>query len=749
MCAWVGDRSRQRWVYRKALLCLAMLGLAAGSVRAEDHFWSSLGGGSFNYWENWVPNWVPGEDDRAIFDLDMDPAYEVTFYEGATNQECIFRTDKVIMDLGGFPYTLTHPGYALTVGEDFGHVAEVLLYNGTIDATATHVGLWDDSAGTLDLESGLTLNISEHFIVGQDGDGSATIHDDASVTTGWASIGAYDSGNTGTLNVDGPSAELTVNETIRVGESGYGVLNLLNDARASSRIGYIGDSFTGYGEIHITDGAEFVLSEWLATGGFGGGLLTIAQAGRLELLDLSIAFEEGSIGQVDLLDADSRIDASRYILVGDRGSGTMNVSLQADVTAESLLVGVSENTDGELNISDADTTVTVQNNLVSGLFGVGEINIINGADVRTTEPGGWIFVGQIAGSDGYMLVDGGSTLTAENAPLVVGEEGQAAIDIFGGSEVHTAGELFMGWYEGAFGQLTISGEGSKYTSDCGYPARVGDEGEGTLVIEDGGRFEKPGAFFMGIGQTGVGTVTLNGSTCVFTGEQLSVGEYGIGLFFVGDGRAALGDVDPIDVPSGEMHLAGYYTQLTGTGTVTGNVVSFGSARVRPGGDQAASLTGVLTINGDYTQQDARLAIKIKGTAAGSEYGVLNVTGTATLGGELQIMPIEGFEPQPGDEFVVLTAGVVDGTFSVYAGLEAFIVTYNAESVVVTIPYPGDLNCDMNVDLLDVEAFVMALLDPAAYQSVYPTCSVMLADMDGNGTVDGLDIQRFVDVLLAS
>jgi len=749
MCAWVGDRSRQRLVYRKALLCLAMLGWAAGSVRAEDHFWSSLGGGSFNDWENWVPNWVPGEDDRAIFSLGMDPAYEVTFYEGVTNLSCVFRTDKVALDLGGETYTLTSPGWGLSVGEDAGQAAEVLFYNGTLSTDTARIGTWAGSSGTLDLVAPLTMNVALYLFVGNEGDGLMNVNDGVSLTADFAGLGVFGVGNTGVLSLDGPNAEFTVNYGLTVGEAAYGFLELYNGATVNAETCYVGGESTGYGEVSITDESEFLISEWLSLGRDGSSLLTITGASRLGLRDLYVGGEAAGEGFVYLMDADSRIDASGSVLVGSQGYGSMNVAQQATLSAETLIVGAGEASQGDLTVLDGGTTTTVQNKMIAGQWGGGSINVASGADVRTTESGGWIIVADQVNSVGYVYVDGDSSLTAEQAPIVVGNSGIGGMAVYGGSELYSSDELFMGSYEDSYGQLLISGEASKYTSGPGYAARVGEEGTGELIIEDGGAFEKPGSCFLGIESTSLGAVTLDGEASVFKCEQLSVGEYGIGLFFVGDGRAALGDVDPIDVPSGEMHLAGYYTQLTGTGTVTGNVVSFGSARVMPGGDEAASLTGVLTINGDYTQQDARLAIKIKGTAAGSEYGVLNVTGTATLGGELQIMPIEGFEPQPGDEFVVRTASVVDGIFSVCAGLEAFIVTYNAESVVVTIPYPGDLNCDMNVDLLDVEAFVMALLDPAAYQSIYPTCSVMLADMDGNGTVDGLDIQLFVDVLLAS
>ncbi|TWT45357.1 hypothetical protein RAS1_17800 [Phycisphaerae bacterium RAS1] len=56
---------------------------------------------------------------------------------------------------------------------------------------------------------------------------------------------------------------------------------------------------------------------------------------------------------------------------------------------------------------------------------------------------------------------------------------------------------------------------------------------------------------------------------------------------------------------------------------------------------------------------------------------------------------------------------------------------------------GDLNCDGSVDILDINAFVLALSDPAAYGSAYPACDRDLADMNGDGSVDILDINPFV------
>jgi hypothetical protein len=59
---------------------------------------------------------------------------------------------------------------------------------------------------------------------------------------------------------------------------------------------------------------------------------------------------------------------------------------------------------------------------------------------------------------------------------------------------------------------------------------------------------------------------------------------------------------------------------------------------------------------------------------------------------------------------------------------------------------GDLNCDGLVDFDDINPFVLALGDPASYQSQYPNCSADLGDVNGDGIVDFDDINPFVALL---
>jgi hypothetical protein len=61
-------------------------------------------------------------------------------------------------------------------------------------------------------------------------------------------------------------------------------------------------------------------------------------------------------------------------------------------------------------------------------------------------------------------------------------------------------------------------------------------------------------------------------------------------------------------------------------------------------------------------------------------------------------------------------------------------------------WPGDLNCDGSFNFLDINPFVLALVDPDRYAKVFPDCDVLNADINGDGLVDFRDINPFVALL---
>ena len=64
-----------------------------------------------------------------------------------------------------------------------------------------------------------------------------------------------------------------------------------------------------------------------------------------------------------------------------------------------------------------------------------------------------------------------------------------------------------------------------------------------------------------------------------------------------------------------------------------------------------------------------------------------------------------------------------------------------------LPIPADANCDNGVGNGDLEAFIEQLLDPVGYMAVHPNCDPAACDLNSDGSVDGLDIPRFLDLII--
>lgn len=76
------------------------------------------------------------------------------------------------------------------------------------------------------------------------------------------------------------------------------------------------------------------------------------------------------------------------------------------------------------------------------------------------------------------------------------------------------------------------------------------------------------------------------------------------------------------------------------------------------------------------------------------------------------------------------------------------VDRGADEVVAPAGYlAGDVNCDCSLDAFDIDAFIVALIDPASYPPRFPTCDISSADIDGSGRVDAFDIEPFVQILI--
>lgn len=199
----------------------------------------------------------------------------------------------------------------------------------------------------------------------------------------------------------------------------------------------------------------------------------------------------------------------------------------------------------------------------------------------------------------------------------------------------------------------------------------------------------------------------------------------------------------LEVDSNALFLQGGTLAGAGTGTqgrVDSNVSNTGGV-VAPGGVQGdgASPTGILTIEGTFTQSDpGELAIQITDTTPGTDYDRLVVTGLATLGGTLRITLAPGYTPVIGDTFDVLTAPAINGSFNtVIVENEPFDLQANLETQLTRVRITigerclGDYDRDGGLTPADVSAFFADFEEGAAN-----------ADLDQDGGITPADVSVF-------
>lgn len=141
------------------------------------------------------------------------------------------------------------------------------------------------------------------------------------------------------------------------------------------------------------------------------------------------------------------------------------------------------------------------------------------------------------------------------------------------------------------------------------------------------------------------------------------------------------------------------------------------------------------------------------------YAIDPVTGALTYTGHVFIVGMQGSVGAVhalDDLFFVTnnsTYGVysftlnADGSFTQHGGLYS-TQGIAPRGIAVWKPsfQPGDLNCDGAINPFDIDPFILALTDPAAYANAHPNCNYMLADVNGDGAVNPFDIDPFIAVL---
>ena len=173
--------------------------------------------------------------------------------------------------------------------------------------------------------------------------------------------------------------------------------------------------------------------------------------------------------------------------------------------------------------------------------------------------------------------------------------------------------------------------------------------------------------------------------------------------------------------------------------------------VQSGGTLApGNSPGTTTIEGDYTIQDAgTLEIEVEGMDTG-EFDEVHVGGTASLDGTLDIQLEGEYDASVGETIVVLTASNIIGEFSsVTTTMEndtIMIPLYSSTSMMLCGSTLGDMDVDCDVDLQDIDEFLLALNDPIAYVLQEGYSGETLGDFDNDNDLDFDDVDGFAAAL---
>ncbi|MXO64077.1 beta strand repeat-containing protein [Qipengyuania oceanensis] len=558
---------------------------------------------------------------------------------------------------------------ALDIGvSTFAQYGEVNVADGaSIEAARAAVvftNLSPVDAGIMYLDNHGTISGSVGVYVNPNGQGispSVYIYNDGTITgttTGFAVI---------TGNAD-DSLELTENAIVNgIVDLGGGDADILSvgftDGAAADAIGSVAQTInTEY--LSVNDGY------WIANTG--------------NSVYQRIAIDQGAGLEIQQVDGYAAVVAPNVVVDGE-----LALNFNTDTEAGDL-TGISIEGDGSVHVTG---TATILFDDTSGLTYTGGTYVENGTLLLTDEYGYNVYT---SGDGTFQLGDGdtagdftGSLVNDGTFVFARSDDYTFSGDFSGTGSFEKLGEgriLFDGLY--AFDGLT--------TIYAGSVALSGALAADTQLQVSGGVFDLSSV--QGGAQT-IASLSGTGGTLILGDISLTVDQTGTTSYFgdiTGSGEFIVegtgdlkleGDIsftgDAI-INGGTLSVNGSMTEadfFVNTGGTLGGNGEVGPVVVDGGTIGAGNSIGTLTVVGDLTLSAASI-FEIEVNAAG-EADLVNVTGTATLGGATASILAEEGAYAPFTEYTVLTAGSVVGTFGDITTNYAFLTpqfAYDATEV---------------------------------------------------------------------
>ena len=355
----------------------------------------------------------------------------------------------------------------------------------------------------------------------------------------------------------------------------------------------------------------------------------------------------------------SKLTAGENITVGNQGAATLTVSDGGAVDSGTNVI-IGNASQGTATVTGSGSKLTAAENLIVGNLDDGTLTILAGGAAEAVNN---VNIALNFGSTSTATVTGAGSNLAAGSSFNVGNGGAGTLNVTNGGYVDTGSVLTVGTDSTASGTVTISGAGSVVKN--GFATYVGKDGQGTLTISNGGDLEGADVIFFGFAAGSEGTGTVTGSGSKLSSQAVLIGRQGNGTLTVSNGGVAevttgvtiardAGTSGTLNIGAASGDAAVAAGTVRGTNGAAANI-SFGSG------------TGSLVFNHSETDYDFNAAVSGNGTLS-QEAGRTTLTGDfsgftgtgAVSGGTLAVNTNFG---QPVN---VLSGGTLTGNGSVGA-----------------------------------------------------------------------------------
>jgi T5SS/PEP-CTERM-associated repeat protein len=317
--------------------------------------------------------------------------------------------------------------------------------------------------------NGSTWTAAGNLYVGHFGNGLLSIVNGGSVSSGlvisnvaYPDVIGYGSTASGTVTVNGSGSIWTNRTGLCVGQSGCGILSIVNGGTVNSFNSFIGafNSPGPYssGKVTVSDTG----SAWNISFGLfvkGDGVLNIANGGYVKNTSGYVGYMSTGTSTVSV-DRNATWNNEDCLTVGLDGNGIVNITNGGRVSSSAGCVGYYSNSNGVVTVNGPGSTWSSSGDIAVGGDGNGELTITNGGAVlaeNTSLNAASLLTMDIGNGSSLTIGNGTGTFTnngtvrvAAGAGVVPGEtytpisagtwDGSGIYESFGGTWARTTGQ---------------------------------------------------------------------------------------------------------------------------------------------------------------------------------------------------------------------------------------------------------------------------------------------------------------------